>query len=103
VLTGVLGRGLGLDEEVARAGKRRTALARRRKSPCPEVHLAQQLDAMQLMVAAPAVAAGSEDEGEAADGAAGALVVGAERRAGTEETESGSSASAGSDPAESGP
>ena len=79
--------------------KRKTALSRRRKSPCPEVHLAQQLDAMCLTLSAPAVAASSEDEVEGLDIEEALLAV-ALRRAGTEDTDT--SASAGADAAESG-
>ena len=82
------------------APKRKTALSRRRKSPCPEVHLAQQLE-MSLTLSASVVAASSEDEAEEPDIEDALLVAVAMRRAGTEETET--SASTGAEPSESGP
>jgi len=82
------------------AAKRKTALSRRRKSPCPEVHLAQQLDAMSLTLSAPVVAASSEEEAEGAGVEEALLLVVAGRRAGTEDTDT--SAGIGADPAESG-
>ena len=84
----------------AAAAKRKTALSRRRKSPCPEVHLAQQLE-MSLTLSASVVAASSEDEAEEPDIEDGLLVAVTVRRAGTEETDT--SASTGAEPSESGP
>ena len=82
------------------AAKRKTALSRRRKSPCPEVHLAQQLDAMSLILSAPVVAASSEHEAEEQDVEEALSLVVAGRRAGTEDTDA--SAGIDPDPAESG-
>ena len=80
--------------------KRRTALSRRRKSPCPEVHLAQQLDAMSLTLSAPVVAASSDDEADGPDVEEALSIVVAGRRAGTEDTDT--SAGIDADPTESG-
>lgn len=82
------------------AAKRKTALSRRRKSPCPEVHLAQQLE-MSLTLSTSVVAAGSEDEAEEPDIEDTLLLAVAMRRAGTEETDT--SAGTGVEPSESGP
>lgn len=82
------------------AAKRKTALSRRRKSPCPEVHLAQQLE-MSLTLSTSVVAAGSEDEAEEPDIEDTVLLAVAMRRAGTEETDT--SAGTGVEPSESGP
>lgn len=81
------------------AAKRKTALSRRRKSPCPEVHLAQQLE-ISLTLSASVVPASSEDEVESPDVEDAFLPAVAMRRAGTEDTET--SASTGTDPSESG-
>lgn len=90
----------GLTCSLGTAAKRKTALSRRRKSPCPEVHLAQQLE-MSLTLSASVVAASSEDEAEEPDIEDALLVAIAMRRAGTEETDT--SASTGAEPSESGP
>ncbi len=82
------------------AAKRKTALSRRRKSPCPEVHLAQQLE-MSLTLSTSVAAASSEDEAEELDIEDARLLAAAMRRAGTEDTDT--SASTGVEPSESGP
>ena len=82
------------------AAKRKTALSRRRKSPCPEVHLAHQLE-MSLTLSAPVMAASSEDEVEELDVEETLLLAAAVRRAGTEDTDTSTSTVA--DPSESGP
>ena len=74
--------------------KRKTALSRRRKSPCPEVHLAQQLDAMSLTLPAPVMVASSEDEVEELDVEGTLLLAVAGRRAGIEDTDTNASTGA---------
>jgi hypothetical protein len=79
------------------ATKRKTALSRRRKSPCPEVHLAQQLE-MSLTLSASVVPASPEDEVEEPDVEDVFLPAVAMRRAGTEDTETSASTGADSGP-----